>query len=68
MGASRSVAVAIYLLGRLFRSFDYAMWYEVVQKQRPFVNGSLTLHRQVMEAWEPFRNGGGTGLSKISPL
>jgi predicted protein tyrosine phosphatase len=52
MGASRSVAVAIYILGRYSLRYDYDHWLRVIQLQRPYVNPSLALRRTVVDLWK----------------
>lgn len=51
MGASRSVAVSIYLLGRLHGDFDWEKWRDIVRTQRTHINVSLALKASVERAW-----------------
>jgi hypothetical protein len=53
MGASRSVAVAIYLLGRHYGRFDYEFWRNLVGRQRQHINVSIALRNAVVDAWAP---------------
>ena len=52
MGASRSVAVAIYILGRVYSKHDYDFWLDVVRMQREFINPSLKLRELVTQFWD----------------
>lgn len=51
MGASRSVAVAIFILGVYYRKHDYDYWLNVIRLQRPYINPSLALRQRIIFEW-----------------
>jgi len=51
MGASRSVAVAIFILGVYYHKHDYDYWLNVIRLQRPYINPSLALRKRIILEW-----------------
>jgi hypothetical protein len=62
-GCSRSFALAILLLARLTRNYDYDHWSDTIIKARPFVDVSKTLEQQTRFILLQWREAAGFPLS-----